>query len=1188
MDKGKNYRMVSIGILLLQFLMSLFVLHPVYASSASVNVLDQDAVRIDAQSKLVEGDATQWEITYDIPEGAFWFQATADQSITFIENTGLEKKGEWFSSEETKSNQKGTLVMKTSNTVNQIDIQVKVIKTDPAQSEQTVTLYESSEPISIRAQIESEEQIETVTSHDIQSDQKERSEQTDPEMNDETMESQLSKYGDDRSSDEPPNQNVEETIKNDAEYSENTTIKARALEIIPASLTDSADPFKYDTTAEGTFPNQHTNSYLNNNSSSYIQNYNFEKNITEQDSTTTNAYGGNQTFENGYHEYEDAYIKKIVLPTEDPNQFNIQLDVIGKALKTSQPVDIALVIDKSASMRETLENNKSRWQIMKEAVNDFADNLLTTENNDLVRIGITSFGSANNGSQNIPYAEIQKFSGGSAFTSNKSSLTNSSIISAGNAPENSGTPTFLGIDAGYAMLTSTKYQARSNAVKVLIVLTDGDPTFAPNDGYNQLANNILSLTNTSTSMVDTYNARINNTNYFSGNGTTSAIASSATATISHMNKRFAENNTKNVITYSIGYTTGSNDVLKKIGKDGAYQANNKNELLTVLGRISSSFSASVQNATINDPMSDYVKLIPNSAKITAMYMTDTNLVTIDASSTNFPDYAKQVSLDQATAKLTVSNLYLSEKDNLNQGIRLTYTVELKEAYRDGLFYQTNQNTYLLNRQSTTSTSEYLHFAIPSIRTEVTTRSFKVRKIWQDQDNQYRLRKDIVIQLQEKAGNEWKDVNGKKVLLSATASNAELITTFSNLPKYKNGQLITYRLVEKIGDQNRVDGYEMPSYSISETIDTTTQLEVTNTLLTKSISLTKVTEEDRPLSGASFDLYVESRPNDPIQSQISDGNGKLTFKDLPIGNYIIKEKSAPNGYQKMADLYVEIIDKDGSLSIIGLPENAKLVNQRYPFEINLKKMNADLSTPLQGAIFALSGDGIDTIQATSDDNGQLTFSTQVPTGVYQIKEITAPQGYQQLEGFWQVHILDETESYVLSPEGKKIKLSSTFDEEKSAFILKEITVVNDLNDFHLKVTKVDQTGQPLAGATFRLTNHDDIDLTMDSSSESTFHFKGLRSGTYELTETKTPSGFQGLKVPIMITIAEDGKVMVNDQITSVELSSTENLILLSVSNHAIPTLPQTGGKGVTPFIVCGTLLIVGTIAPWIYLKRRWRA
>ena len=48
------------------------------------------------------------------------------------------------------------------------------------------------------------------------------------------------------------------------------------------------------------------------------------------------------------------------------------------------------------------------------------------------------------------------------------------------APMFSGTPTFLGVDAGYRMLTDTSnYGARSDSVKVLIILTDGQPTFWP-------------------------------------------------------------------------------------------------------------------------------------------------------------------------------------------------------------------------------------------------------------------------------------------------------------------------------------------------------------------------------------------------------------------------------------------------------------------------------------------------------------------------------------------------------------------------------------------------------------------------------------------------------------------------------------------------------------------------------------
>ncbi|WP_430611477.1 SpaA isopeptide-forming pilin-related protein [Enterococcus sp. DIV0876] len=1211
MKAMKGSSIVGVIIIILQVFTSLLMIQPVHASTKSIHVLDHEAVKIDAQSTLAEDDAIVWKITYDLPEGELWLNITADQEISYLDQAGLTVAGDWLTSAESAEAQKGTLTLRTSKAAKKIDLQVKVKKTDPANAEKMVTLYETTRPISVKSQVKAMTQSQgeehaqwdsgtsgssspqVVDSNDAVGET--ASSTSSVEMKDnqtpDSKKEDLSSEQTTATSKEPAT-NQKETTENSETTNESSTaklprIKARALTIVPASLTDNADPFNYHTAADGTYPNHHTNSYLNNQTSQNVMNYNFSDIFTEGASTAHNAYSSSQNFENGYHEYEDAYIKKIVMPTEDPNQFKIQLDVIGKALKTSQPVDIALVVDKSASMNQTLENNRSRWQIMKEAVGSFADSLLTTENNGSIRIGVASFGSAPNGRQHIPYAEVQKFTNGSAFTSDRTSLTNSSIISANSAPENSGTPTYFGVDAGYAMLTSTEYQARSNAVKVMIVLTDGDPTFAPNSNYNNLTNNILSLKATSTAALDTYSAIKGTTNYFTGDGTTGSIAASATATIAHMTKRFADDKNKNILTYSIGYASGTNDVLKKIGKDGAYLANNKNELITVLNRISSSFSASVQNATINDPMSTYVTLKADSAKVTALSVNDTRLSTIESSNANYPDYAKQTVLNQGTAGITLSNLYLAEKDNVHEGIRLTYTIELKEQYRDGLFYPANQTTYLENRQMNKSSNEYLHFAVPSIRTQATTRSLIVKKVWQDQENNYRLRREITLQLQEKNDSEWVDVSGKKLTISPSDSGEQLSTSFTNLPKYRNGQLIVYRVIEKADDQNRVPGYASPSYAPAETTSTTTTLEVTNRLLTTSVELTKVNEEKQPLSGATFAVYLQGSPDAVIQQRTSDIDGQLTFKDLPVGKYVIKEISAPEGYQKMADQLFEIVDTDGTLSIDGLPKEHQLINQRFLFAINLKKMNSDQSIPLPGAVFELSGQGISPIQATSNENGQITFATNVPAGVYQIKEITAPSGYRLAEGIWAIHIVNEKESYAIRPDGSRINLTSTLNEKESLFELQELLIDNALNDFHLKVTKIDQAGNFLAGASFRLTNHEDVDQTITSTNESTFDFQGLRPGSYELTETKTPDGFQGLKEPITIVIAEDGQVTIDNQIVAVEQQDAENLIVLKVSNHALPTLPQTGGIGVTPFIVGGLLLMFGAAVPWFYRKRRWR-
>ncbi|MCH3669752.1 prealbumin-like fold domain-containing protein, partial [Enterococcus faecium] len=86
----------------------------------------------------------------------------------------------------------------------------------------------------------------------------------------------------------------------------------------------------------------------------------------------------------------------------------------------------------------------------------------------------------------------------------------------------------------------------------------------------------------------------------------------------------------------------------------------------------------------------------------------------------------------------------------------------------------------------------------------------------------------------------------------------------------------------------------------------------------------------------------------------------------------------------------------------------------------------------------------------------------------------------------------------------------------------LTHQNRLKAFDLTVHKKEDNGQTLKGAKFRLQGPEmDLESPKDGQETDTFLFENLKPGTYTLTETFTPEGYQGLKEPVTIVIHEDG-------------------------------------------------------------------
>ena len=172
-----------------------------------------------------------------------------------------------------------------------------------------------------------------------------------------------------------------------------------------------------------------------------------------------------------------------------------------------------------------------------------------------------------------------------------------------------------------------------------------------------------------------------------------------------------------------------------------------------------------------------------------------------------------------------------------------------------------------------------------------------------------------------------------------------------------------------------------------------------------------------------------------------------------------------------------------------------------------------------------------------------------------------------------------------------------------------TVINKVtkNPNYNPGTEGSQEYIPLTGAAFKLekmikgadsaenTWHLVKDFTVDEQkSASTFEFSGLDDGTYRLTETVTPAGYNSIE-PIEFTVEavhSDGDTPELTNLTgnkvSGEISFTTNVSGASLSadvvNNAGTVLPETGGIGTTIFYVLGGLLVLTAVVLLVTKKR----
>jgi LPXTG-motif cell wall-anchored protein len=106
-------------------------------------------------------------------------------------------------------------------------------------------------------------------------------------------------------------------------------------------------------------------------------------------------------------------------------------------------------------------------------------------------------------------------------------------------------------------------------------------------------------------------------------------------------------------------------------------------------------------------------------------------------------------------------------------------------------------------------------------------------------------------------------------------------------------------------------------------------------------------------------------------------------------------------------------------------------------------------------------------------------------------------------------------------------------------------------------------------------------TVDGSS-GVLVFTGLGAGTYTLTETKAPTGYNKMD-PVDFTITYEGNGVFSSTGKG-KFDSSDGLIHYVAQNYPGSALPHTGGIGTTIFYVVGSVLVLGACIALITRRR----
>ena len=206
-----------------------------------------------------------------------------------------------------------------------------------------------------------------------------------------------------------------------------------------------------------------------------------------------------------------------------------------------------------------------------------------------------------------------------------------------------------------------------------------------------------------------------------------------------------------------------------------------------------------------------------------------------------------------------------------------------------------------------------------------------------------------------------------------------------------------------------------------------------------------------------------------------------------------------------------------------------------------------------------------------------------------------------------------ESAVLGQAGNENKVKLVYEndgETKSKTPDKEVKVFT----YGIDLTKQGEGGAKLSGVEFKLTdgtnkinvlksrdayypsNDTKASSTVTTDNNGEIHIRGLKPGTYKLTETKTKDGYGLLKDPVVIVItpstkaneAAEGVVSATvggKKVTmNADNGSATAIVPLTVVNSKGFDLPATGGRGIALFTIAG-IAIVAAAGSLLFMRKR---
>lgn len=366
---------------------------------------------------------------------------------------------------------------------------------------------------------------------------------------------------------------------------------------------------------------------------------------------------------------------------------------------------------------------------------------------------------------------------------------------------------------------------------------------------------------------------------------------------------------------------------------------------------------------------------------------------------------------------------------------------------------------------------------------------------------------------------------------------------------------------------------------------------------------------------------------PLQTNENVTSNTVTFNNLPLGYYLVDSsvgtlcsldttKPAATIQEKNGVPSVDKIITSGGVVFNGGKSNSANIGDKVYFKTTITTQPGAQNYVLhdkmtEGLTFDENSVNVSLHKKATSDEKTLTKTKDYSVDTTNL-ESTGPKctfhinftkelcdGLKADDTITVTYSATLNENAVIAGKGYENETWLKYGDSQNTQHKTTTTKAFEMKVFKFYIDKNDSnTEKGLAGATFKLTkdsqdvvnigfvktsNETDTDdvyrvakrgetgtvATITSPKSGKFTIQGLGAGTYYLTETKQPDGYNKLSGPVTVVIDKDGQVKVKNG------DAYDEVTQVKVENKSGTVLPSTGGMGTTMIYLVGAVLVLGS-------------